>query len=67
MNRTRDHTSEIGWMSGDSGASLVEYTLLLTLIAIVCLAALTAFGSTNSDSVDNSVSRIITAQGGTYP
>jgi Flp pilus assembly pilin Flp len=54
-------------MSGDSGASLVEYTLLLTLIAIVCLAALTAFGSTNSESVGNSASRIVTAQGGTYP
>ena len=54
-------------MSGDSGASLVEYTLLMTLIALVCLAALTAFGSTNSDSVDNSASRIVTAWGGTYP
>ena len=67
MNRTRENTSEIGRMSGDAGASLVEYTLLMTLIAVVCLAALTAFGSTNADSVGDSASRIVTAQGGTYP
>jgi len=32
----------------DRGASLVEYALLLVLIAIVCLAAVTALGATTS-------------------
>lgn len=32
----------------DRGASLVEYALLLALIAVVCLAAVTALGSTTS-------------------
>ena len=54
-------------MSGDSGASLVEHTLLLSLIALACLAALSAFGSSTGDSVGDSASRIVTAQGGTFP
>ena len=32
----------------DRGASLVEYALLLALIAMVCLAAVTALGETTS-------------------
>ena len=32
----------------ETGASLVEYALLLALIAVVCLAAVTALGSTTS-------------------
>ena len=34
----------------DRGASLVEYALLLALIAMVCIAAVTALGSTTSGS-----------------
>ena len=34
----------------DRGASLVEYALLVALIAIVCIAALTALGETVSTS-----------------
>lgn len=29
---------------GQRGASLVEYTLLIALIALVCIAAVTTFG-----------------------
>ena len=37
--------------SGDErGASLVEYALLLALIAMVCIAAVTALGDTTSSS-----------------
>lgn len=34
----------------DRGASLVEYALLLALLAVVCIAALTALGGTTSGS-----------------
>ena len=32
------------WATTERGASLVEYALLLALIAVVCLAAVTAMG-----------------------
>jgi Flp pilus assembly pilin Flp len=31
-------------LEGDAGSNLVEYTLLVALIVIVCLSALTVFG-----------------------
>jgi len=34
----------------ERGASLIEYALVLALIAMVCVAALTALGSTTSGS-----------------
>ena len=37
--------------SQDSGASLVEYALLLALIAMVCIAAVTLLGSSTSDGI----------------
>ena len=45
-------------MNDDRGASLVEYALLVALIAIVCIAAITLLGnnaSTKFDSVASSV------------
>ena len=33
----------------DRGASLVEYALLVALIALVCIAAITSLGSTVSE------------------
>ena len=45
-------------ISDDRGASLVEYALLVALIAIVCIAAITLLGnnaSTKFDSVASSV------------
>jgi len=38
----------------DAGASLVEYALLVALIAIVCFAAVTFFG----DETDDTFSRV---------
>ena len=67
MNRVHLTPDRSGRISGDSGASLVEHTLLLSLIALACLAGLSAFGSSTGDSVGDSASRIVTAQGGTYP
>jgi Flp pilus assembly pilin Flp len=39
---------------GERGASLVEYALLLALIAIVCFSAITFFGGSNKASLDRS-------------
>ena len=42
----------------DRGASLVEYALLVALIAIVCIAAITLLGgnaATNFSNVANSI------------
>jgi pilus assembly protein Flp/PilA len=52
-----------GWLrakfgEGERGASLVEYALLLALIAVVCIIAITSLGETaNSkfDSIDRSL------------
>ena len=46
-------------LSGDSGATMVEYALMVALIAIVCVAAVTLIGnSANSkfSTVGNSIS-----------
>ena len=50
------------WVSAhiksERGASLVEYALLLALIAVVCIVAITALGkkaSGNFSSVDSSI------------
>ena len=61
MNRIHPNERVNGRMSGESGASLVEYVLLLSLIALVALAALSAFGSANQDSLDDSASRVVNA------
>ena len=63
MNR---HRVVIGIDHCERGASLVEYVLLLSLIVLVCLASVTAFGDGVSGNVDGSASRIVTAGGGSY-
>lgn len=40
--------------SGDRGAALVEYALLVALIAVVCLAAVTTLGAAVDTSMTNS-------------
>ncbi len=42
----------------DRGASLVEYALLLALIAAVCIVAITYFGTSTSDSFSTTGSSI---------
>ncbi len=37
------------WRVPDRGASLVEYALLVALLAMVCIAAVTALGATTSE------------------
>jgi pilus assembly protein Flp/PilA len=46
-------------VDSDRGASLVEYALLVALIAVVCIAAVTTLGSNASskfDTVGSSIS-----------
>jgi pilus assembly protein Flp/PilA len=38
---------------GDAGASLVEYALLVALIAVVCILAITFLGRSASDKLSN--------------
>ncbi|MEY2451221.1 MAG: Flp/Fap pilin component [Acidimicrobiaceae bacterium] len=45
----------------DRGASLVEYALLLALIVVVCIGAMTAFGSATNTSVSRSGNSIANA------
>ena len=47
----------------ERGAALVEYILLFSLIVLVCLASVTAFGDGVSGSVDDSASRVVEAGG----
>ena len=46
----------------DQGASLVEYAMMLGLIAFVCFAAITYTGERNNDNMSSSASKIATAQ-----
>lgn len=46
--------------SHDRGASLVEYALLVALIAVVCIAAVTFLGTATGGSVDGSTSSLFT-------
>jgi Flp pilus assembly pilin Flp len=46
---------------GDQGASLVEYALLLALIAVACMSALAFFGGSSGGSLNNSASSIVNA------
>ncbi|MEZ5166965.1 MAG: Flp family type IVb pilin [Acidimicrobiales bacterium] len=57
------HTWILAWSrvearQDDRGASLVEYALLLALIAMVCIAAVSALGATTSDSFSEAVSML---------
>ena len=42
----------------ERGASLVEYALLVALIAVVCLAAITFLGSSAGNSLSSSGSKL---------
>jgi len=49
-------------LHGDGGASLVEYSLLLALIAVVCVGAITYFGKNVGGSLSRSGTSIVTAE-----
>lgn len=45
-------------LRADEGASVIEYALLLALIAVVCIAGVTFFGQATSDSYSSSTSSL---------
>ncbi|MEY2423725.1 MAG: pilus assembly protein Flp/PilA [Acidimicrobiaceae bacterium] len=45
-------------VNDDRGASLVEYALLVALIAVVCIAAITLLGNNASTKFDNTANSI---------
>lgn len=47
--------------TSERGASLVEYVLMVSLIAMVCLAALSYFGGQSGNSLGRSSSSIVGA------
>ena len=57
----------VGWVRGhlpakdDTGASLVEYALLLALIAVVAIGALVFLGGTVNNTLNNVANAINTA------
>jgi Flp pilus assembly pilin Flp len=64
MNVTRSHSPPGGVRRrtrGERAASLVEYVMMIALIAFVCITALSYFGSSNSGSVTSSANSIATA------
>jgi pilus assembly protein Flp/PilA len=58
----------VGWVRGhlpvkdDTGASLVEYALLLALIAVVAIGALVFLGGTVNNTLNNVANAINTAK-----
>ena len=49
--------------TGERGASLVEYALLIALIAVVMIGAVTLLGDTAGDSLDGSSSSLMDVTG----
>ena len=66
MNRHHGNDDTFEKATTERGASLVEYVLMLSLILLVALAGVSAFGTSIGDSVDDSASRVVTAGGGTF-
>jgi Flp pilus assembly pilin Flp len=55
------HLAARGCRRSERGSSLVEYALLVALIAVACIMALTAFSDSNGGSMNNSAEKIVTA------
>lgn len=55
------------WRHDERGASLIEYALLVALIAIACFGALAYFGNGSGNSLDNSRSCMEAAYDGLPP
>ena len=48
----------IGWVQDEEGASLVEYVLMVALIAVVCIAAVTLLGTAAKDKFNLTAEKI---------
>lgn len=58
MFSTVDFVRALSGSRGERGASLVEYALLVALIAVVCVAAVTAMGINLNDNYNESTTSI---------
>ncbi len=63
MNRHHSTIQSTRTADKNRGASVVEYVLLLSLIVLVCLAGVTAFGETLGGNIEDSASRVVVAGG----
>jgi pilus assembly protein Flp/PilA len=52
------------FLSDESGATSLEYGLIISLIFLVILSALTAFGGTGSGIFNSAMNTLKTAMGG---
>ena len=52
INALRSFAARAGRIAGEAGASLVEYTLLVALIAAVAIGAITTLGSNANKTLD---------------
>jgi len=58
--------SRLSWLAGpslrflrdESGATAIEYALILALIFVVCVSAIQSFGKSTQKSLNHSVSKI---------
>ena len=56
MNRMRDlllASKRLGSRAQERGASLIEYSLLIGLIAVVCVGAVTYFGAETGGALED--------------
>jgi len=51
-------------LSGDTGANLVEYAMLMALIVVVCLSAIQAFGRNATNKMSCAASSVANQSGG---
>lgn len=61
------HRSEVRKHRDEEGASLVEYALLLALIAVVCFSAVTFFGNGGKGVMGNNADCVGQAMGDSTP
>ncbi len=62
MERIKQFIKRVPGRVSDRGASLVEYALVVALIAVVCVGAVTKLGSATSDSTTDSANSMGTPE-----
>jgi Flp pilus assembly pilin Flp len=67
MNRhKRSGGISVKTQTSERGAALVEYILLLSLVLLVALAGVLAFGTTTGDNIDDSADQGVAANARNY-